>query len=107
VKRPVAVAALALLGLVLAAAITLAASSLTSQRIGISDEPLDSGSELARPESRQPRHTPTPAPTATPSPAATEEENDSSGSGGEGEAEDDDSGRGRGRGRGRGGDDDD
>lgn len=104
-KRPVAVAALALLGLVLAAAITLAASSLTSQRIGISDEPLDSGSELARPESRQPRRTPTPTPTATPTatptPSATEEESEG------GEGEDDDSGRGRGRGRGRGGDDDD
>jgi hypothetical protein len=103
VKRPVAVAALALLGLVLAAAITLAASSLTSQRIGISGEPLDSGSELARPESRLPRHTPTPTPTATPTatptPSATEEETE--------EGEDDDSGRGRGRGRGRGGDDDD
>lgn len=38
---------LALLGLVLAAGITLAASRLSSQRIGLSSEPRSAGDELA------------------------------------------------------------
>jgi hypothetical protein len=83
--------ALALLGLVLAVALTTAATELTSQRIGLQAEPLTAGDDLA------PRAPQRPAPTATP---ATTTETETEGG-------DDGSGRGRGRGRGRGGDDDD
>jgi hypothetical protein len=48
----------AVLGLALAAGITLAASQLSSQRVGLSGEPLSAGDRLVprtRPRSTQPR----------------------------------------------------
>ena len=92
VRRILLWTVLALAGLLVAVAVTMAATSLTSQRVGLQSEPLDAGEALA-PGARRERATPTPDPTATPSPET-------------GEDEDDDSGRGRGRNRGRGGDDD-
>ena len=93
VRRILLWTVLALAGLLVAVAVTTAATSLTSQRVGLQAEPLDAGEALA-PRSRPERATPTPDASATPSPDADED--------------DDDSGRGRGRGRnrGRGGDDD-
>ena len=52
----------ALAGVVLAAGVTYAASSLSTQRIGISSEPVNAGQDLA------PRATATRTPTATPTP---------------------------------------
>ncbi len=52
----------ALAGVVLAAGVTYAASSLSTQRIGLSSEPVNAGRELA------PRATATRTPTATPTP---------------------------------------
>ena len=82
------------LGLVVAAALGLAMSELTSTPVGLSAEPVSAGSALApkatptaKPRKR-PRATPTPTPTATV------------------ESDDDSGGHGRGRGRGRSGDDD-
>ena len=112
----------ALAGVVLAAGVTYAASSLSTPQVGLSGEPPSAGADLApratatpTPTSR-PRRTATPRPkrkprrTATPRPrpttvpvptAAPTVDDDNSGEGG-----DDSSGQGRGRGRGRGGDDD-
>jgi septal ring-binding cell division protein DamX len=72
----------ALAGVVLAAGVTDAASSLSTQRIGLSSEPVNAGRELAprATATRTPTATPTskpkkkkrrPKPTATPRPAAT------------------------------------
>jgi hypothetical protein len=94
-------AALALLGLVVAAAISLAASRLSSQHIGLSAEPLGAGQSLtpkedgaAQPQSHRPsskKHTATqtqtqPAPVLTqpaspvqPAPAPTAPHDDSGG----------------------------
>jgi hypothetical protein len=49
---------------VLAAGVTYAASSLSTQRIGLSSEPVNAGRELARgrPATRTPTSTPTPKP---------------------------------------------
>ena len=93
VRRILLWTVLALAGLLVAVAVTTAATSLTSQRVGLQAEPLDAGEALA-PGARRERATPTPDASATPSPETDED--------------DDDSGRGRGRGRnrGRGGDDD-
>ncbi len=96
VRRILLWTVLALAGLLVAVAVTMAATSLTSQRVGLQAEPLDAGEALAPREDREtPRATATPDASATPSPEGEEEDDD------------DDSGRGRGRGRGRGGDDDD
>ena len=59
----------AVLGLALAAGITLAASQLSSQRVGLSGEPLSAGDQLvprahARSTPRRPSH---PPPSARPS----------------------------------------
>jgi hypothetical protein len=72
---------LALLGLALAAGVTIAASRLSSQAIGISAEPLSAGDDLAVPATATPARTAAPkratkkkaAPkrTATAAPAAT------------------------------------
>ena len=121
----------ALGGLLLAAGVTLAASSLSSQRIGLSAEPLSAGDDLApsgspdvpqraadtatRTPTATPRATRTPTPSPTPPPARTVAPTTSSGAdngGGGGGSDDssggdDSSGRGRGRGRGRGGENDD
>jgi hypothetical protein len=60
--------ALAVLGLVLAVALGLATLALTHQHVGLSAEPLSSGTRLARPRpplrrarSRRPLRTPRPA----------------------------------------------
>ena len=58
----------ALAGVVLAAGVTYAASSLSTQRIGLSSEPVNAGRELA------PRATATRTPTATPTPKPSQEE---------------------------------
>jgi hypothetical protein len=58
--------ALAIAGLLVAVAVTTAATSLTSQRVGLQAEPLDAGDELAPKPARS--TTPTPAPTRTPKP---------------------------------------
>ena len=94
---------LAVGGVLLVAGVTMAASTLSTQTIGLSQEPLSAGDQLspsttptATPQAKtKARRTPTPA--ATPTETATVDD-DHSGS--------DDSGHGRGRGRGRGGDDD-
>jgi hypothetical protein len=104
--------ALALAGLLVAVGVTTAATTLTSQRVGLQDEPLDAGAALAprvratatatpkpkaRPRRRaKPKPTATAAPTADPTPAATTEPAIEPG---------DDSG-GHGRNRGSGGGDD-
>jgi hypothetical protein len=110
----------ALAGILVAAGITLAASSLSSQQIGLSAEPLSAGDALvpertatpdptptATPEKRRkkrrPQRTATPAPTATAVPTV-EAGDDHGGDRGSGGGDDD--GGGSGRGRGRGGDDD-
>ena len=91
VRRILLWTVLALAGLLVAVAVTMAATSLTSQRVGLQAEPLDAGEALAPREDREsPRATATRDASATPSPAG-----------------EDDDGGGRGRGRGRGGDDDD
>lgn len=106
---------LGLAGVALAVGITMAATSVTSQRVGLESEPLSAGRELvpatartATPEAPAARTTPSrttrtgaTSPPAATSPAATPvvppvADDDASG--------DDDGGKGRGRGRG--GDDD-
>lgn len=79
VKSIVAWTLLALLGLALAAGVTLAASELSSQKIGLQSEPLDAGRDLAPPERRRSGSDPgtgtTTQPSADPDPAG---EDDSS-----------------------------
>jgi hypothetical protein len=108
---------LAVCGVLLVAAVTVAASRLSTQTIGLSSEPLSAGDRLAPKATRtpaapkptatrarqKPKPTATPVATATAAPPVITDDHggdDDSGSGS------DDSGRGRGRGRGRGGDDD-
>jgi hypothetical protein len=59
----------ALAGLLIAVAITYAASTLSSQHVGLSSEPLTAGERLV-PQAARPTRTPTPRPrsraTATP-----------------------------------------
>jgi hypothetical protein len=62
----------AVLGLALAAGITLAASQLSSQRVGLSGEPLSAGDQLVpraqpRPIQRRPSHPSRPAQPSRPS----------------------------------------
>ena len=93
----------AIAGLLVAVAVTTAATSLTSQRVGLQAEPLDAGDELAPKPARSAAPTPKPertrTPQPTPDPTPTAEAGDDHGGGG-------DDSSGRGRGRGRGGDDD-
>ena len=111
----------ALAGVVLAAGVTYAASSLSTPQVGLSGEPPSAGADLAptatptptpRPRPKRtatprpkPKRTatppPRPAPTTVPVPTAAPTVDDDGG-----ESGDDSSGKGRGRGRGRGGDDD-
>ena len=70
--------ALALLGLLIAAGVSIAASSLVSQQIGLASEPISAGDALAPQASSQanrhhaPRHKASPAKTPTePAPAET------------------------------------
>jgi hypothetical protein len=107
----------AVAGLVLAAALTTAAATLSDQRVGLSSEPLSAGDDLApsptasptptRTARPKPTRTARPRRTATPTAARTAvptvDDDDNSGHGGGGDDDDD---GGRGRGRGRGGDDD-
>ena len=85
--------ALAVVGLLLAAGASYAASRIATQPIGLSSEPLDAGSNLAprvrRTPTRGPVRTATPAPTRTATAAPTVD--DSGGGGGKGRdhAEDD------------------
>ena len=91
----------AVAGVLLVAGVTYAASTLSSQTIGLSSEPLSAGEDLAPREDRaRDRRTPTPTatPERTPVPTATSDD--------EGGEDESGHGRGRGRGRGRGGDDD-
>jgi hypothetical protein len=119
-KRMLSIAGLALLGIALAVGVTLAVASLSSQSVGISEEPLEAGVELAVPVATAPARprtqtVTTPArttaatarTTAAPPPTpADDEETGADDRSGSNSGSDDDSGRGRGRGRGRGGDDD-
>jgi hypothetical protein len=62
----------AVLGVALAAGITLAASQLSSQRVGLSGEPLSAGDQLVprvqpRPTQRRPSHPAEPAQHSRPS----------------------------------------
>jgi hypothetical protein len=62
----------AVLGLALAAGITLAASQLSSQRVGLSGEPLSAGDQLVprahpRPTQRRPSHPSQPSQSLQPS----------------------------------------
>src|SRR4051812_49666892 len=83
--------AAAIAGLLVAAGVTLAASKLSSQRIGLSSEPLSAGDELAAPASTRtptptpkPRRTATPKPTRTPSGSGGDDNGGGSGGGGGG-----------------------
>jgi len=112
----------ALAGVVLAAGVTYAASSLSTPQVGLSGEPPSAGADLAPRTTATPTPTPRPQRTATPRPrpkrTATPRPRPTTvpvptpvptvdDDGGEsGESGDDSSGKGRGRGRGRGGDDD-
>jgi hypothetical protein len=87
-------AALALVGLVIACGAAYAASRLATQPVGLSDEPINAGEDLAPRTAPTPTPTPTVTVTATPSATPAPSHDDSG------------HGRGRGRGRGRGGDDD-
>ena len=53
VRRILLWTVLALAGLLVAVAVTMAATSLTSQRVGLQAEPLDAGEALAPREDRE------------------------------------------------------
>lgn len=63
--------ALALLGLVLAAAITVAARQLSSQPIGLQSQPISAGRRLAPAPRAKPRRVVKPRPRNTTAPAVT------------------------------------
>ena len=112
-------------GLAAAVGVTVAATAITDQEIGLDSEPITAGRELAPPAEQrprtqrdrprtttQPRATPSPPPRTTTAPPPPPPPDDvipggDDTSGGDDSGGDDGSGRGRGRGRGRGGDDDD
>ena len=113
VRRLLLWLALAIVGLLVAVGVTTAATSLTSQRVGLSAEPLDAGDDLAPEPARsadptatpkpkeKPERTRTPQPTADPTPTAEPFDDHGSGS----EPGDDSGGHGSNSGHG-GGDDD-
>jgi hypothetical protein len=84
--------ALAVVGLLLAAGASYAASRIATQPIGLSSEPIDAGSDLAPRVRRTPRPAPTrtatptstPTRTATPVPTVDDSGSDDSGGGGKG-----------------------
>lgn len=130
-------ALLAAAGVLLVAGVTLAASTLSTQTIGLSSEPLSAGDRLtpaptpkatevarrdesgrgrgtddrrrrrARERRATPTATPTAAPTAVPTAPPVATTDDDGFADDNSGSGSDDSGHGRGRGRGRGGDDDD
>ncbi len=114
-RRILGIVGLALVGLAVAVGVTMTTSSLSSQTIGISGEPITAGQELAVPERSPapppPRATDTqPRTVETPDDRSSDDRDSGRRGGGDdrsGKGDDggDDSGRGRGRGRGRGGDD--
>ena len=71
----------AVAGVLLVAGVTAAASSLSTQTVGLSSEPLSAGEQLTprvtatptpKPKARKkPKRTPTPTPTADPTPVPT------------------------------------
>ena len=67
-RRTLAIAVLAVGGLVLAAGLTTAASTLSGQSVGLSAEPLSAGESLAPSETATPSPSPRPTRTATPRP---------------------------------------
>lgn len=73
-KRTTLWVLLAVLGLVLAAGVTAAASRLSSQHVGLSSEPLSAGQRLA-PEKQKPARRPAsrPAPSPAPSPEGSDD----------------------------------
>lgn len=62
---------LALLGLVLAAGVTAAASELSNQRVGLASEPLSAGDDLAPPAQQRQAKKKSPARSNTPSTPST------------------------------------
>jgi len=64
VRRLLLWLALAIVGLLVAVGVTTAATTLTSQRVGLSAEPLDAGDQLAP----KPARSADPTPTAKPKP---------------------------------------
>ena len=83
VRRLLLWLALAIVGLLVAVGVTTAATNLTSQRVGLSAEPLDAGDQLApkparsadpaptaKPRKQKPARTRTPQPTPDPTPSA-------------------------------------
>ena len=120
----------AIAGVVLVAGVTYAASTLSTQTIGLSSEPLSAGEDLAPAETAMPEATPdraaaerrrkarararararakaraTPTPTATPVPTAAPTVDDHGGDSNAIEPGDDSGGHGRNSGKGGGGDD--
>jgi hypothetical protein len=110
-RRNLAIVVAAVAGLVVAAGLTTAASTLSDQSVGLSSEPLTAGGGLAPAETVSPSPTPTRSatpsptrssrPTSTPEPTRTAVDDDHSAHG----VDDDCGGHGSGRGRGRGDDD--
>ena len=70
-RRTLAIVVLAIGGLVLAAGLTTAASTLSGQSVGLSSEPLSAGESLAPSETATPSPSPRPTRTATPRPRRT------------------------------------
>ena len=88
----------AVAGIVLVAAVTVAASRLSTQTIGLSSEPTEAGRALApRASGAPPSPTPDPTPSRTPTPRRTVTPQPTASAD---EPGDDHGGRGRGRGRG-------
>jgi hypothetical protein len=87
-------AALALLGIVLAAAASYGASELANQPIGLSSEPITAGDQLAprRTPAPKPKATRTPRPKRTPTPTpipTVDDDSSGHGSGGDDGGDDD------------------
>ena len=111
-RRFIALFLLGLAGLLVAVGVTTAATELTSQRIGLQEEPLNAGDDLApaavTQRERPQRTTATTPETASPPATTTQQAPPPPATTAEPETEsEDDGGRGRGRGRNRGGGDDD
>jgi len=100
----------AVAGVLLVAGVTAAASSLSSQSVGLSSEPLSAGEQLTprataeatatptpKPKARKkPKRTPTPTPTAVPTAVPTVDDHGGDDHSGKGSGGDDNSGHGGG-----------